>query len=518
MDSSITQIQAVDRVMHVFEVLWRDVLNQQHLPRYVRAATIVLLANPGSTLVDMHRLFLDDAVRMEMLKNVTDQTVRQFWLTQYDELSINERLKRVQPLLSRLEALFMGRSLVRNIIGQRQTTIDFRKAIENKEIIFIKLPVKTLAQDARLIGTILVAKLHAAIFSFGDVPEKQRPGVSLYVDEFQNFATPDFAELFTEGRKFGVKVTVAHQYRSQLPDFLRASTMTARTKICFQLTPEDAREMAHLFHGQEEQVRAEDIAPYPIEYLLKYGSDNPAVQEFTDIYLRPVQSQRKGGKVEILYPGINPLTMFAKAKPNPIVEDPTLYLNNLLRQVMKTGDAAVPIPYQVMYGFANCGLSFYSAFYRAFNKALLLSPDVEFPCPPVIEAPSGNLCWTRCPDNSKEQMYHFLFFLRATMCHLAEEPVGKKTIVSPSEVASMLTRTPRRTAFVRSGEDVGVIHTHDTVKPVTSAELTERMGAIRQQTIEKYCRPRAEVEGQSLPQHATTNNAAESVPSRWEEV
>jgi hypothetical protein len=76
MDSSITQIQAVDRVMHVFEVLWRDVLNQQHLPRYVRAATIVLLANPGSTLVDMHRLFLDDAVRMEMLKNVTDQTVR----------------------------------------------------------------------------------------------------------------------------------------------------------------------------------------------------------------------------------------------------------------------------------------------------------------------------------------------------------------------------------------------------------------------------------------------------------
>jgi hypothetical protein len=60
----------------------------------------------------------------------------------------------VGPLLNRLESLFMGRSLVRNILSQAETTIDFRKAIENKEII-------------------------------------------------------------TEGRKFGSRVTVAHQYRQQ---------------------------------------------------------------------------------------------------------------------------------------------------------------------------------------------------------------------------------------------------------------------------------------------------------------
>src|SRR6185312_11368252 len=75
LDTNVAQIQAVDRVMHVFEVQWRDVLNQQHLPRYVRAAIITLLANPGSTLVDMQKLFHDDTVRHEMLKNVTEPTV-----------------------------------------------------------------------------------------------------------------------------------------------------------------------------------------------------------------------------------------------------------------------------------------------------------------------------------------------------------------------------------------------------------------------------------------------------------
>ncbi len=134
--TGVDQARAVDRLMHIFEVLWPDVLSQQHLPRYVRAATIVFLANPGATLVDMHAFLLDASVRYRMLKNVTDPTVQQFWQTQFEDLSATARNSRVQPLIGRLEALFMGRTLVRNIVGQRQTTIDFRKAIENKEIIF----------------------------------------------------------------------------------------------------------------------------------------------------------------------------------------------------------------------------------------------------------------------------------------------------------------------------------------------------------------------------------------------
>src|SRR5258708_2660848 len=236
--------------MHFFEVLWGDVLGQQNLPRYLRAATIALFSNPGSTLVDMYDFLLNDSLREKMLKNVSDPTIKQFWEYQYDSKSPSVRVREIAPLINRLEALFMGRSLVRNIVGQSATTIDFRKAIENKEILLIKLPLKTLPQDASLIGTMLIAQIYAAIFSFSDMPQEKRPGFSLFVDEFQHFATTDFSEMFTEGRKFGARVTLAHQFRDQIPDTLktvRAAMMTARTKICFQTTPEDSSEMPQVF-------------------------------------------------------------------------------------------------------------------------------------------------------------------------------------------------------------------------------------------------------------------------------
>jgi predicted transcriptional regulator len=54
--TSIAQAQRIDRIVHIFNVLWPETENQQNLPRYLRAAIISLLANPGSTLVDMYRL------------------------------------------------------------------------------------------------------------------------------------------------------------------------------------------------------------------------------------------------------------------------------------------------------------------------------------------------------------------------------------------------------------------------------------------------------------------------------
>jgi hypothetical protein len=195
-----------------------------------------------------------------------------------------------------------------------------------------------------------------------------RPGVSLYIDEVQNFTTPMFSELLSEGRKFGARVTIAHQYRGQLPPYLQAATMTTGTKICFQVSPEDAREMAHLFLGAEATVRPEDIDPKPVEYLLKYGSDNYDIQTFIDWYLLPLEAQKHNGNVEITHPGFRaehiPFWVLS-VKPSdekPKVPDPTPYMNNLLYQVMKTRKADVYIPGEIVYGHANCGRGFYSAF------------------------------------------------------------------------------------------------------------------------------------------------------------
>ncbi|HVB22289.1 MAG TPA: hypothetical protein VNG51_10115 [Ktedonobacteraceae bacterium] len=513
--SSVAQTQAVERLMHIFEVLWPDVLSQQNLPRYVRAAAITFLANPGATLVDMYRFLLDASVRAAMLQHVTDSSVRTFWQSQYDDLTPAERLKRVQPLIGRLEALFMGRGLVRNIIGQRRTTIDFRRAIEARQLIFVKLPLKTVPQDARLIGTIVLAQIHATIFSFADTPEKQRPGVSLYVDEFQHFATPDFNELFTEGRKFGVRLAIAHQYRAQLPGFLQGSTMTARTKMCFQTTPDDGKEMAYLFPSAEASVQPEDIDPHPTHYLLTRTPDDWFIRVFTETYLRPLQSQKRGNRVEI---HLSMPTLWdvitGGSGPNPRIADPTPYLDSLLYQVMRSGNPLVPIPREAVIGFANCGRGFY-------RQALAVSDyelSAAFRLPPfLVVQRNRSVQWTRKPEGGREQLLHFLFHLRMVMQAVAAHPIGKPSTATPADVAKMLTSLPKRAAFVHSADTTGVIYTHQTPPPLAHHQLMERIGSIVGHTRLVYCHPRAEVE-RSFGGHVSAQPTEPTVTVRWKEV
>lgn len=470
----------------------------------------------------MHTFLQDDAYRACLLNNVTDPTVRQFWHTQYDTLSPHEQYRRVQPLIWRLEALFMGRSLVRNIVGQRRNTISFRRAIESRQIVFIKLPIKTVAQDARLIGTILLAQIHAAVFSFADIPEAKRPGVSLYVDEFQHFATADFAELLTEGRKFGVRVTVAHQYRSQVPNFLQASTMTARTKICFQLTPEDGRELAHAFPAAETTIRPEDMTEHPSRELLTKTPDNEGVQAFVELYLRPLQGHKRGaGRVEIEMRGYAPSPfeiMNGGRFDNPRVADPTPYLDALLYQVMTTGNPDLDILPEIVRGFANCGGGFFKAARKLHHGSKQLTPQVVYPSGLIKRQADGRYEPIRPPEGQTERMYYFICCLRLVMTYLARNPIGKATSATPTDVTRMLTQLPKRAAFVRSGDDAGVIYTHDTAPALHRIELFERAKYILEHTRQVYCHPRAEVE--QLFIQPGGNQPPDDIPpiSRWEEI
>jgi len=518
--TDVAKTQAVQRIMHIFDVLWPEVMTQQNLPRYLLASTLAFMANPGTTLVDMHPFLQDQLFRNRLLANVTDISVRRFWADQYDSLGPHEQYRRVQPLIGRLEALFMGRSLVRNIVGQRRNTISFRNVIEKRQIVFIKLPMKTVAQDARLIGIMLLAQINSATFSFANVPENQRPGYSLYVDEFQHLATSDFAELLTEGRKFGVRVTVAHQYRNQLPAFLRDSTMTARTKVCFQTTPEDGREMAHLFPSSDSTIKPEDMTEHASRELLAHTPDIEGVQAFVELYLRPLQGHKRGaGRVEIEMRGSAPSlyeVMQGGRSENPRVADPTPYLDALLHQVMVTGNTDIDIPPEVVRGFANCGGGFFKAARKLHHGSKQLTTQVEYPASLIIQKSNGSYEPIRPPEGQTERMYYFICCLRLVMQYLACNPIGKATGASSADVAKMLTALPKRAAFVHSGDTVGVIYTHDTMPKLGRIELFSRARDILEHTRMVYCHPKVEVE-RSFMQPAQPATSLQPV-SRWEEV
>lgn len=499
-------MRAVDRAMHLFELHWPDIMSQAHFPRYLRAALIVLLSNPAPTLLKLYGMLVNDSFRRQQLATVTDESVRQFWCN-YDELTPSAKRQQIDPLLARLESFFMGRTVVRNILSHTESSVNFRKAIEDGDIILINLPIKTMAQDARLIGSILLAQIHTALFSFSDVPPDQRPGFSLIIDEWQNFASSDIAEMVTEGRKFKVKLCVANQFLAQLPNYLQEALMAMHTKVCFQLTPDDARQMAHLFPNTDTTVKPEDMERNLIEHLLKNGSDNPDVTTFIETYLRLIRNAaKKNGKMEVKHPGFMPqkwLNAFLHVPPpaNPTVSDPLPDLNDLLYKAMKTGELPARIPGQVVEGFANCGRGFYQAFTWGLKDRLLVLENIQFPPDLVVQTPDGGTCWTRKPRDGKEQLYHFLYHLIVTIGDLTQFPIGKHTKSTATEVAQELMALPFRHAYVRSGDESGVIRTEDTFEPVSDEELEARLALIQAQTRQKYCRPKVEATNESQTAH-----------------
>jgi hypothetical protein len=124
--NDILLTQAVERILHIFYVLWPEVVSQQNLPRYLHAATLTMLANPGTTLVDMHTFLQDQLFRNRLLANVTDMSVRRFWADQYDSLGPHEQYRRVQPLVGRLwvgawYATLSGNAGIRLVSGGRSS-------------------------------------------------------------------------------------------------------------------------------------------------------------------------------------------------------------------------------------------------------------------------------------------------------------------------------------------------------------------------------------------------------------
>jgi hypothetical protein len=342
------------------------------------------------------------------------------------------------------------------------------------------------------------------------------------MDEFQNFATKDIEKLFSEGRKFGMRLTIAHQRRDQLPNFLQKATTSAYTTVCFRLTPEDGREMAHLFPATESSVQPEDVSEHPVHYLLTKTPDEPVVQTFVETYLRPLQGHKRGaGRVEIELRGSAPCPFEiwnGGRFDNPRIADPTPYLDSLLYQVTVSGNPWLDIPVNAVKGFGNSGKGFFKQARSLYDGDPDLTTAVRFPRALIVPTHDGDLRWTRKPESGMEPLYHFIFHLRQLMAYLAANPIGKRTTLNPTDIGRMLANLPRRAAFVRSGDTMGVIYTHDTAPSLPREELYERAKAILLQTRQTYCHPRAEVEKLFMAPKPAQPQAPMKPINRWEEI
>lgn len=193
---------------------------------WFRNAALTVMADPaGSSFLDVQQVFIDQAFADEKIKHVTNQTVLDFWNKEMAQTTESAKGEMLGWFASKFGA-FLANDMMRNIIGQTKSGFNLREIMDNKKILLVNLSKGRVGElNSQLLGMIFVMKFNAAAMGRADMPESERQDFSLYVDEFQNFATDSFATILSEARKYRLSLILANQFMTQLTDQIREAIL-----------------------------------------------------------------------------------------------------------------------------------------------------------------------------------------------------------------------------------------------------------------------------------------------------
>ena len=224
------------QLIAVFKKYWADSWGPR-LEHILRNAILAVASDPRATLLFLYRFLTDERLRTSVTRNLTDPVVRQFWTHEFPGYGKKLQSEAVAPVLNKLGA-FVAIPIVRSIIGQERSRVDFVRVMNERGIVLANLSAGHIGEDAsHLLGALLLTALQLAAM------ERNRGGAPcfVYVDEFQHFVTDALATLLSESRKFGLGLILAHQYLAQLTDSVRDAVLgNVGSMMVFRIGATDA--------------------------------------------------------------------------------------------------------------------------------------------------------------------------------------------------------------------------------------------------------------------------------------
>ncbi len=272
-------------LISVLKKVWPEFWGPR-LEHILRNSIMALLEFPGSTLLDMPRLLTDKEFRMKVLESITNQQVNEFWLFEFEKYSARFRSEAISPILNKI-GQFLTSIPLRNIVGQKENTFDLRKVMDEGKILIVNLAKGKIGEgNSSLLGAMMIAKIQLAAMSRANIPEEKRKPFYLYVDEFHNFITLSFADILSESRKYGLSLTLAHQYIHQLDEKISAAVFgNVGTLISFRVGAEDAKYLSREFFPVFDQTDLVNLSNHHV--YLKLMIDGVTSKPFSATSLPP---------------------------------------------------------------------------------------------------------------------------------------------------------------------------------------------------------------------------------------
>ncbi len=290
--------KVMSALMSIFKKIWENVWSARM--EYILQNTILaLLDTPGTTLLGVNRMLSDKDYRTQIVSNVKDPVVQQFWIKEFASYDVKFAAEAVAPIQNKI-GQFLTSKIMRNIVAQSKSTLDMDSILNDQKIFIINLSKGRIGEDAmRLLGGMLITKIQmTAMERIRIADERDRNDFYLYVDEFQNFAVESFAGILSEARKYRLNLIMAHQYIAQLSEEVRDAVFgNIGSLISFRIGSPDA-----VFMESEFMPRflPEDIINLPkFGIYLKLMIDGVTSAPFSAVTL-PAISQKTGSTERVI--------------------------------------------------------------------------------------------------------------------------------------------------------------------------------------------------------------------------
>lgn len=212
--------------------------------QYARNAMLLIMEHPesGSTLMEIPKVLADEEFRKMKLSHCQNPVVRDFWLKEAEKAGGEAALANMVPYITSKLTTFISNDLMRPIIAQQESALDFRKIMDEGKILLINLSKGRIGEiNSHLLGMVMIGKILMSALSRVDIPEGERKDFYLYIDEFQNVTTDSISQILSEARKYKLNLIIAHQFIGQLSEEISKAVFGNVGSMCaFRVGPEDA--------------------------------------------------------------------------------------------------------------------------------------------------------------------------------------------------------------------------------------------------------------------------------------
>jgi energy-coupling factor transporter ATP-binding protein EcfA2 len=233
----------------------------------LRNALFAVAAN-DFTLLEVAPFLAHGGFRARCLKTVSNAELKQYFEIRYDQASEPMRAAMREPILNKISA-FTADPRFRLIVGQQHSTFSIAQAMDRGQWVVLNLHKGKLGEQAATFGSLFLTTVKNALFA-----RARRELFTVYADEIQNFVSfgGNLETMLSEARKFGVGFVTANQFLDQYPAEMRAAILAVGTHLFFQLSPQDAHQIATALDGGKPL--AERLKNLPRRHMIvKTGSE-----------------------------------------------------------------------------------------------------------------------------------------------------------------------------------------------------------------------------------------------------